>query len=347
MNGITTLDRLTSPFRSEGRILSAAAIIIIICGAALISVDVSPIRFSGYLQNAFLYLCVWVIFFSATLFRGILRQRPESPFGFIRTDIFNRDYRARLRRAVPMLIVLIIFMQMFSAMKSAIPLFNSFSWDDAFISLDQRMHGTDPWRLIQPLVGLPILTSGFALAYHLWILLIYVGGIYFGIYEKSERLKLRYFATYFSIWTVIGMVMATGFASVGPCFLEPILGNAHFSEQMAYLREVDARYPVMVLDVQDQLLAWHRSGSHGLGRGITAMPSMHIAMVTLYFLAFREKSRLAGWIAGAYALIIFIGSIHLGYHYAVDGYVSFFVTWLIWAITGRVFRDASLKRDMA
>src|SRR3546814_4974916 len=36
-----------------------------------------------------------------------------------------------------------------------------------------------------------------------------------------------------------------------------------------------------------------------------------------------------------YAVVIFLGSIHLGWHYAVDGYVSIVAVAAIWAEIGR------------
>lgn len=67
------------------------------------------------------------------------------------------------------------------------------------------------------------------------------------------------------------------------------------------------------------------------------MPSMHVALVALYFFALRKKSNLTRWIVGGFALAILIGSVHLGYHYAIDGYVSILVTGLLWWLSGRLF----------
>jgi hypothetical protein len=38
----------------------------------------------------------------------------------------------------------------------------------------------------------------------------------------------------------------------------------------------------------------------------------------------------------AYAAVILFGSIYLGWHYAVDGYVSIAVTYLIWRFSGHI-----------
>lgn len=135
-------------------------------------------------------------------------------------------------------------------------------------------------------------------------------------------------------------------SSVGPCFVEPLLGNRHYAEQMAYLHQANETFPVMVLAVQQQLLDWQAQDMHGLGRGISAMPSMHVSLAFLFFLAIRQVSRRAGHFFFAFLIVIMVGSVHLGYHYAVDGYVSIITTAIIWWVCGRLVRAKSNERIM-
>ena len=137
-----------------------------------------------------------------------------------------------------MLASLVIFMPAFSAMKSAIPLFNPFSWDGVWISTDQAIFGTDAWRFFQPLLGFPIVTSALSLAYVLWFFLIYAGSVYFCFLARDRELRARYFVAYFALWMVCGVCLAVLFSSVGPCFVGPLLGDHRFDEQMTYLRAV-------------------------------------------------------------------------------------------------------------
>ena len=64
------------------------------------------------------------------------------------------------------------------------------------------------------------------------------------------------------------------------------------------------------------------------------MPSLHIAMATLFALVGWTIDRRLGIAATLFAVGIFIGSIHLGWHYAVDGYVSAPATVMLWLLAG-------------
>ena len=40
--------------------------------------------------------------------------------------------------------------------------------------------------------------------------------------------------------------------------------------------------------------------------------------------------------AYVFAAVIMVGSVHLGYHYSLDGYVAGLMTVLIWLVSGRL-----------
>jgi hypothetical protein len=334
--------RVLAEFRrgaaADGPILAGVFVVWICLLAVLTTKDVSGLQTLSYFANFVLYLCALVFFLAFLIGRTLWRARPDRPIGYLRAVCVEKRIAAQFMRGLPMLLALAVFMPAFSAMKSAISLFHPYTWDHVWIAADLAVHGTDPWRILQPVLGYPIVTAFIAACYHVWVLLIYAGSVYFCFFNKNATLRAQYFIGYFAIWTVIGVILATALASVGPCFVGPLLGNHHYDQQMAYLRSANAHFPIMVLSVQDALLASYQASNHGLGRGITAMPSIHVAMATLFFLAMRRVSRKAGWLFGAFAVIVAVGSVHLAYHYAVDGYVSIAVTSLIWIAAGALAR---------
>lgn len=230
-------------------------------------------------------------------------------------------------------------------MKSSIPIFTEYDWDQAFITADRMIFGRDAWLVFHPFLGFPLISSLLSIAYHLWFLLIYAGTVFFALYRRD--LRYTYFLSFYLSWAIIGVILAVTFASVGPVFLEPLLSQGDFVQQTAYLSQANESYPVLTVRVQEILLKWHYLGEHGIGRGITAMPSMHVALCTIFWLSMRQVSRAAGWFFFAFLIVIFLGSVHLAYHYAVDGIASFALACGIWAVANSITRVAAKKRSGA
>jgi hypothetical protein len=90
------------------------------------------------------------------------------------------------------------------------------------------------------------------------------------------------------------------------------------------------------------LLDSYLAGNHGLGRGISAMPSMHVSIAFLFVMFSWRVSFCLGIAATAYCIVIFLGSVHLGYHYAVDGYVAIVATLIIWVTAGLIVKKFRL-----
>lgn len=115
---------------------------------------------------------------------------------------------------------------------------------------------------------------------------------------------------------------------------------------MAYLHAANSTAEIWALGTQEKLWTYFVEGSVGLGGGISAMPSMHVSMAFLFVLLGWRVHRLIGVLALLYCIAIQIGAVHLGWHYAIDGYVSMAATGAIWWLMGRLldWREASRER---
>jgi hypothetical protein len=156
---------------------------------------------------------------------------------------------------------------------------------------------------------------------------------------SSYRLRTQYLLSYITTWIGVGSVIAFLLPAAGPCFYQPLVGPA--PEFMALMDQLAADQaalgsPISALTFQDRLLSLHAVGPLTGGAGISAMPSVHNGLAILFAFAAFGIGRKAGWAMTIYAVLIWIGSIHLGWHYAIDGIASLALTWGIWIAAGRV-----------
>lgn len=229
----------------------------------------------------------------------------------------------------------------FLVSKSLIPFANPpyrMKWDFDFAAWDKALHfGFYPHEFIMPAI------DGFGLGvaidriYFLWMpaMLAVLWYCIFG--DASARRRLRFLWTYFLSWAVIGTVMATWLSSVGPLFLDEYF-RGEGPQYDALLGRVEALHRESGLYTElarRALLKWSRNDSMIDANAISAMPSMHIAVCWLMALYLRDFG-LWPFVAGAlFCLVILAGSVYLGFHYAIDGYVAIAVVSVIWLAAGK------------
>jgi membrane-associated phospholipid phosphatase len=82
-----------------------------------------------------------------------------------------------------------------------------------------------------------------------------------------------------------------------------------------------------------------------LGGGISALPSVHNGMAVLFAVASFRISRLVGLAMSLFALLVWVASVYLNWHYAVDGIAGAAGALLIWSGAGRIV-DSLLKEEL-
>src|SRR5262249_35702947 len=141
---------------------------------------------------------------------------------------------------------------------------------------------------------------------------------------------------YFIAWWVGGGILALYFSSAGPCYYGLVVqSNDPFAPLMGYLHEVNTYLPLWALDAQ-QLLWDGYTGKIGRAIGISAFPSMHNAMAVIFVIVGYRLNRLLGRLFAVNLAVILLGSVHLGWHYAVDSYAGIAIGALAWWVTGPI-----------
>ncbi len=273
---------------------------------------------------------------------NLLHVRPFCAKDLLRS--LRNDERFRLSRIayalVPILIV-IVFQSAFTSFKSSITDVKPFAYDVLFMEIDRWLHfGTQPWQWLQPIFGYPIVTSVISFAYKFWYGVFYLIFFWMAFSMSDPALRARYLLSYLLCWTLIGSFAALLLSSAGPCFYGYVVeGPNPYAPLMAYLNDAEAQYKNWSLFAQNYLWeAYQHEETLEAASGISAMPSMHVAIAALQALLGWKISRRAGIILTAYCVIIMIGSVHLGWHYAIDGYVSILAVVAIWKGVGWALR---------
>lgn len=172
-----------------------------------------------------------------------------------------------------------------------------------------------------------------------WFGMVYVAG-----YKLPGRQHLRYLWALALVMSVIGTVFAMLFSSVGPILYDRLLGGDRFSGLEAALATYPANNYVTVY--ADYLWQNYVNGTAQFGTGISAMPSVHVAVATtnaLYLSGLDRRLGVAGWI---FAGIIMFGSVYTGWHYALGSAAAAMIAGLIWKRTAFLARpDAPADRD--
>lgn len=242
----------------------------------------------------------------------------------------------------------VVLLRTYASWKPLITTVVPFRWDTAFMLLDQQLHfGVHPWALLQPVMGYPGITLPIDLLYALWHPVNCAVVIWLAWGERSF-LRTQFLLAYALVWILLGTLAATALSSAGPCYYARVIsGSDPYQPLLAYLHSLHASHGVIAVTIQENLWSYYSGGSGLPVNGISAMPSVHVAAAVLFTLVGWKVGRAAGIVFTAYAAVVLLGSIHLGWHYAVDGYASALAAAFLWIgcgwLTRRWFRVAGLQ----
>ncbi|MBW3694255.1 PAP2 family protein [Vibrio sp. T187] len=295
------------------------------------------------LETCYVTLTAWCVYY---YFYLLVRRHPHPMRQFyakVKSFVFP-PYR--LFGCLLLLLALNLTFSCYTYIKALIPNIHYFSWDVSFYQLDKMLHfGVSPWEITHAIFSTPWSSFVINFLYHLWFFIMWGTVLVFIFNKNLSHLRTQFLLSFLSSWLITGGVFAVLLSSAGPCYLhlispdftyyQPLLDrlNAQSNELVA-----DGFLPLWVLGVQDMLWQSYLENTGGTWAGISAMPSMHVAIAVLMALSLSKVNRYLGYVMWLFAIIIQIGSVHLAWHYAVDGYMSFILTCIIWFACGRLAR---------
>lgn len=214
--------------------------------------------------------------------------------------------------------------------KVMLPIASPFWADPLLAHVDHAIFGSDPWVLTEWLFGwaAPIIDW----TYVTWAPVKFATFVFVLVMPETIT-KARIFVTYFIMLAAVAVGQYL-FSSAGPIFYQQFGFGPRFN-QLPLEPWVEAA----------RIYLWHdyvRAGGD-IGGGISAMPSLHVAGALWVALAWNSYDRRIGGIGFFYFILILIGSVLLGWHYAVDGIAGILITGLAWFVAPRIV-DWSARR---
>lgn len=283
--------------------------------------------FSFFLVAGIAFGLIWLI----------LTPSRDRSIGSVLGWIIRRNWFEIVLLRMPLAFGIIYLMNyVHLAFKVNIPNFAPYSWDQSFAETDRILFlGYDPWTFSHAILSNFNATLVVDTLYRVWFLVLQF--CIFSIVALGFRHKLRltFLLAYSLNWAIGGAFLAIMMPAVGPVYMERLYGDPTFKPLMDLLHD-QARFGTLTaLNLQEWL--WDGLTKPDVAPfGISAFPSLHVEMAATCACLGFSVHRALGWALAAFTVVILVGSVHLGWHYAIDGFAGIVLAVLLWYISARV-----------
>ena len=264
---------------------------------------------------------IYLVFYG--LFK-LWRQRADNPG----RALIKLAYTERRQLVVGILAFFLAVVQLTVLTWNKVFLFHVTDfWADPYLAnFDLMLFRTDPWRLTHMLpVGHTI--DRLYMMWFPWLSIVF--GV--NLMRKPGLPKAQAGLSFFLIMGVLGVCSIFVLPSAGPIFFERVGYGTHYA-QLTQSLEPFAKMGA------DYLWEKHLGHIADFASGISAMPSMHVAMASWTALTMQSMSRKIAPLGWMFWAFIYFGSVYLGWHYAADGIVGSLGAIALWRATGAVLR---------
>ena len=217
--------------------------------------------------------------------------------------------------------------------KPVLPMVAGF-WADPYLAQAEGFI-VDPWRIAHAIAGPQ--NAVIDLLYAAWFP-VCIGTFSFVLFS-THRNRAAVILSFF-LATAGCILFQFALPSAGPIFYSLAGHGDRFAELVA-------KVPPMASFGAEYLWRFHVGEDIGRYMGISAMPSVHVALAAWVAIAVRQMwPRVFGW-AVLWASLIGFGSVYLGWHYALDGVAGAIIALLAYKAAERILSERGMVRAAA
>lgn len=137
-----------------------------------------------------------------------------------------------------------------------------------------------------------------------------------------RKIRFSLFTIFLFIWILGGNILAYLGLSAGPIFFDKVTGDGQHYDALAEMISGTGADGMRAFNYYQYLWDAFARGTVGIGTGISAFPSMHVASAAVIACFMSEFGRVTTILGTVFVAVILFGSVLLGWHYAIDGYYS-------------------------
>lgn len=232
----------------------------------------------------------------------------------------------------------------FVLIKTSLPEVVPFYADAWFADLDRALHGgQDPWVWTYAVAEALPMGAIVPAYFQIWAVAALCFPIFLAIADQDTARVNRFLILFVVSWLVLGNILALAGMSAGPVFYDRLYGTERFADLELALAA--SEHTDLFMRVQDGLWTAYSMQIQSIGAGISAFPSVHVAIAMVVMLYLTERAKWLAPVGLAFLAAILFLSVYSGYHYALDGYVSILVVGGLWLVLRHRQRGAG-KAEM-
>lgn len=165
---------------------------------AYVATSLHDVRYTPFLyiwMAANIFACLLVVYILCSIFIRAICFDPAHPFKSLPIG-FLRTFSPRFFATLVFVCELPLIAAAFTTFKFLLPELGSYHNDVFLADIDQKLHGQDPWLLLQHILGYPAVTRLLEGVYGLtWFVATVFTPVFVSLLMNSRQLRLQYILT--------------------------------------------------------------------------------------------------------------------------------------------------------